>query len=135
MIEISDGRKSHIQGVVAELLLKCYLSEQGYTVVKAMYVLPGRTYVKKKEISRALKKMSPEKLEELFKIMEDNKKGFPDFLCEKDGIISFVEVKTSSAPSKIQDQAHQILKDLGFKVQIAFVEVDFDFKDISFSDV
>lgn len=133
------ARTSVLVGMVSETYARWKLQEQGYNVVKIVRL--GREeknkgdksyfYLNLQFIQNAILKNYNGNKEAVIKLLKENIKGLPDFICYKNGEISFVEVKSNGvSPSEAQVKEFEYLERLGFKVKVMNIKVNLEVSEM-----
>ena len=119
-----------IMGGICEKYARYELQDQGYWVCHTKIQRKKQDCLNKFYIQNLLNGYKGNK-EELLGLLNENLTGIPDLICAKEGIISFVEVKSNNSSLRPeQEKVHELLKEKGFDVKIMRYAVDFNISKI-----
>ena len=125
-----------LQGLVAEKYILTKLRAEDYKVVKLVRQVKSKfdnkyyNQLNVQFLKNIIAKEYMEDIEELINFLKQNITGLPDFICLKDGELSFIEAKSNTSeliPS--QEKTFQILRKHGYKVDIRRVNVNLEINE------
>jgi hypothetical protein len=126
------ARVNILKGQIAERYVELVLKDMGYKVSKVAELNRKKKefFLHSRRIEEFLKKA---KIRNAFfiinKLKENYKNGLPDFICRKGKQIKFVEVKSNkSGLDELQKKSFDMLRTLGFPVNLVRVKLDLDLK-------
>lgn len=133
-----EARKSVLIGMITETYARWKLQQEGYNVVKIVRLgrdkYPSKKsffYLNLKFIENAILKNYKGDKEAVIHLLKENIQGLPDFICYKNGEISFVEVKSNGGtPSDNQQKEFEYLESFGFKVKVMNIKVNLEVEEI-----
>jgi hypothetical protein len=130
-----EARKSVLYGMVSETYARWKLQERGYNVVKILRIGRDKKTNTKKNyfylnfqfIERAILKDYKGDKEKIRNLLKEQIRDLPDFICYKDGEISFAEIKTNEGSARdSQNKRFDYLRNEGFKVIVLNVNLNLD---------
>ncbi len=136
MVEKDSIRINLLKGRNSENYVRWKLQGEGFKVVKL--VQRGRdrksnydfNFLNMGLLNNILFKDYEEDTEELINFLKENINGLPDFICLKEGEISFVEVKSNhSGLNENQKKTFQVLRDNGFRIIIRNINVNLEINE------
>lgn len=124
----SQAVENILKGIVGEVKVSIELKEEGYKTARMQFSTPI-THLNEKGIRDLLKDYDCD-VDELIDFFKKNQRGLPDYICKRNGKISFVEVKTNNSKlSPVQMSTISILRQEGFTVSCRRVQVKLNVED------
>ncbi|MFH1849240.1 MAG: VRR-NUC domain-containing protein [archaeon] len=136
-IEPSSGpdrnmaRDDRVCEIISVMHARYKLEDKGFKVVSIKRKpARGPDELNKDYIDKLLEDFSGSQ-EEVLRLLNENLKGIPDLLCLKDGVLSFVEVKSNKSQlTGDQKKVMKLLKDKGYNARVMKFGVTFNVEDI-----
>ena len=132
-----------LRGMTTETYARWYLQEQGYKVVKILRLganvrddkKGSYLWINQVFIERAiLPKFNGDK-ERVIQLLKENIKDLPDFICYKDGEVSFAEIKSNTSVLRdTQEKRFMEIRKAGFKIMVINVNIHLAISGINIVD-
>lgn len=117
-----------IEGFIAEQWIKHKLGESGHRFTKTMAFdrKTNKSVILTDALRKFLEDQDPVETEKLLFALEKLGSGIPDFICLKNGEISFAEVKSNKSPVREnQNRAIAVLQKMGYDVVVRRLKASF----------
>lgn len=117
-----------IEGFIAEQWITHKLRESGHRFIKTMGFdrKTNTSVIRTDALRKFLQDQDPAETEKLLSALEKLGSGIPDFMCLKNGEISFAEVKSNKSPVREnQKRAIAVLQKMGYDVVVRRLKASF----------
>lgn len=125
----------YIKTQISQMWVAKELRKQGFLVMKTGYYdyFTNKEILNEKGLDYFLNDYKNKR--KILKELKEFDSGYPDLMLLKDGVISFVEVKTNKSEAREnQIKVAKYLKDKGYKVSIYRVNASYNVEDLGFEE-